>query len=70
MAETSNQKIDTAWLIECSFEGGTPDYYCAPGDWCSNPNHAHKFPSREEAEAVSATMQTIGERRVCEHQWG
>lgn len=59
-----------AWLIECGFDQGLPDYYCGPGDWCSNPNHAHKFLTKEEAEAVSERMTTIGARRVADHSWG
>jgi hypothetical protein len=58
-----------AWLIECSFQGGKPDYYCGPAEWCSNPYHAHKFKTREEAEAVSAEMATLGDRRVADHSW-
>jgi hypothetical protein len=61
---------EIAWLIECSFEGGRPDYYCGPAVWCNNPNHAHKFPTKEAAEARSAEMATIGTRQVVEHSWG
>lgn len=59
----------TAWLIECSYQGQNVQYYFAPAMWCSNPNHARKFTSREEAEARSAEMQTIGQRQVVEHAW-
>lgn len=62
--------LGVAWLIECSFKRSAPDYYCAPAVWCNNPYHAHKFKTREEAEAVSAPMTTIGDRRVVEHSWG
>jgi hypothetical protein len=58
-----------AWLIECSFKGGAPGYYCSPGMWCDNPNHAHKFLTKEAAETRSAEMTTIGTRRVCDHSW-
>lgn len=58
-----------AWLIECSYKGVAPDYYCGPAQWCSNPFHAYKFASREDAEAVSAGMTTIGDRRVADHSW-
>jgi len=57
------------WLIECFYGGSPPDYYCAPAVWCNNPWHARKFQSREEAEAVSSKMTTIGDRRVVEHVW-
>jgi hypothetical protein len=59
----------TAWIIECAFEGGRPDYYCGAAVWCNNPYHAHKFKTREDAEAVSASMKTIGRRKVVEHSW-
>lgn len=55
-----------AWLIEC---GSPADYWCAPGDWCSNPNHAHKFATEAEAKAVTVGMRTMEPVRVCEHQW-
>lgn len=58
-----------AWLIECSYDGSRPDYYCSPAVWCNNPFHAHKFKTQKEAEAVSSKMTTIGERRVTEHSW-
>jgi len=58
-----------AWLIECSYGGGSPEYYCGPAEWCSNPYHAHKFPTKEAADLVSDTMTTIGDRRVAEHSW-
>ena len=58
-----------AWLIESHFEGAPPDYYCGPASWCSNPNHAFKFKTKEEADAVSAGMTTIGRRSVVEHDW-
>jgi hypothetical protein len=61
---------ETAWLIECSFEGGRPDYYCGPGVWCNNSHHAYKFPTKEAAETRSNEMRTIGTRRVAEHSWG
>jgi hypothetical protein len=57
------------WLIECSFEGGRPEYYCGPREWCSNPYHAHKFLTKGEADEVSNAMTTIGDRRVTEHSW-
>lgn len=57
-----------AWLIEC---GHNPTmYYCGPGDWCGNPSHALKFPTREAAELRSMGMETLEPVRVCEHQWG
>ena len=59
----------TAWLIECAWEGGAPQYYCGPAEWCSNPFHARKFGSREEAEVISEAMTTLGTRKVTEHSW-
>jgi hypothetical protein len=58
-----------AWLIECEPPIGDTLYFCNDGDWCSNPNHAHKFATAEEANAKRVTMQ-VGERfRVAEHEW-
>lgn len=58
-----------AWLIE-HVEGADVTYYCGPGDWCGNPNHAYKFVDREEAERIMKPMQCIaGSFRVAEHQW-
>jgi hypothetical protein len=55
------------WLIEA---GSPAIYYCGPADWCSNPNHAQQFPSRAEAEKVSAEMKFAnGSPRVAEHSW-
>lgn len=58
-----------AWLIECSYGGGRPEYYCGPAEWCSNPYHAHKFPTKEDADKISDAMTTIGNRSVTEHSW-
>lgn len=58
-----------AWLIEC---GSPTSYYCDEGDegdWCSNPNHAWRFATREEAETKAATMTTMEPVRVAEHAW-
>jgi hypothetical protein len=58
-----------AWLIECAPPLGDTLYFCNDGDWCSNPNHAHKFATAQEANAKRTTMQ-LGERfRVAEHEW-
>jgi len=55
------------WLIEARF---APMYYCGPGDWCSNPNHAEQFPTRADAEKVVAEMKfASGAPRVVEHSW-
>ena len=51
-----------AWLIECAPEVGDTLYFCGDGDWCSNPNHAHKFATAEEANAKRVTMHLGGER--------
>jgi hypothetical protein len=57
-----------AWLIEV---GSPSTYYCAPGDWCSNPNHAYKFSSEQEAQAIATPMGKLtgGFPRCCEHMW-
>lgn len=67
-AETNRQgSTETvAWLIEC---GSPPSYYRGPGDWCSNPNHALKFPTQKAAELRSMSMQTLEPVRVTEHSW-
>lgn len=57
--------MQTAWLIEF---GSPAVYYCAPGDWCSNANHAQKFETKEAADLIAATM-TFAKPRVCEHAW-
>lgn len=57
----------SAWLIEIPLDCGL--YYCAPGDWCSNPNHAHRFSSKAAADGVLATMQNPSSMRVAEHEW-
>lgn len=58
----------TAWLIE--FTGSSSiSYYAADGDWCNNPNHAHKFPTAEEAHTKLATIYHDGNYRVAEHMW-
>jgi hypothetical protein len=60
----------SAWLLECVPPIGDVLYYCAPGDWCSSPNHAHRFQTKEEADAMHVTMQNSSIMRVAEHQWG
>lgn len=57
---------ETAWLIEC---GRPPHYYCGPGDWCSNVNHAKKFATEQEAHAVKARLTTLDVCRLAEHAW-
>ena len=58
----------TAWLIELDDPIGNTLYFCADGDWCSNPNHAHKFRTAAEAETKRSAMRTRASR-ACEHQW-
>lgn len=60
-------KDGTWWLIEC---GSPTTYFCADGDWCSNPNHAHRFATKEEAQQKAHGMTTMEPVRVCDHQWG
>lgn len=54
------------WLIEC---GSPAVYYCNDGEWCSNPNHARKFMTKDEASNRAASMNTMDPVRVCEHLW-
>jgi hypothetical protein len=58
-----------AWLIETADPVGTILYFCAVGDFCSNPNHAHKFASQTDAETVLAQMFNPENFRVAEHEW-
>lgn len=58
-----------AWLIECAPPLGDTLYFCNDGDWCSNPNHAHKFPTAVEAQAKLTTMQNPLSMRIAEHEW-
>ena len=44
-------------------------YYCNDGDWCNNPNHAHKFSTVEQANMKMVTMQSPHSFRVAEHEW-
>ena len=60
---------ETAWLIEIDAPFSHVLYYCGPGDWCSNPNHAHKFAGRADAEQALATMQNPTSMRIAEHEW-
>jgi hypothetical protein len=54
----------TWWLIECG-----SSYFCGDGDWCSNPNHARKFKTHEEAQMKAETVNTLEPVRVCDHSW-
>lgn len=56
-----------AWLIECG-ERMTV-YWAEDGDWCSNPNHAHRFGSASLAQQKASTMKTLAPTRVVEHMW-
>lgn len=58
--------MTTAWLIEF---GSPATYYAADGDWCNNPNHAHKFATAEEANAKKVTLVAPVDYRVVEHGW-
>lgn len=64
-----NGFVGTAWLIET--EGGIPRYYCGPGEWCDNPNHAMKFPT-EQAVIDSDHWRNMvypGHMKIVEHEW-
>jgi hypothetical protein len=56
------------WLIEYRLHGQTVSYYCAPGEWCSNPNHAHRFATRQEAEVETFGL-PLQNYAVEEHAW-
>jgi hypothetical protein len=62
-----------AFLVEHGGLGIPTTYYCGPGDWCTNPNHAKKFETALPA-AMIATECTergciSGGYRVIEHAW-
>lgn len=59
----------TAWLIETADPIGVGLYFCADGDWCSNPNHAHKFQTAEQAHIKLASLQVSANFKVTEHEW-
>jgi len=63
--------VGTAWLIETNDQVGPTLYYCGEGDWCSNPNHAMKWPSKAAAETSEAwpQLQYPGNMRIAEHEW-
>ena len=67
----SNQ---TAWLIECGTYNEFPPqiiYFCGEGDWCSNPNHAFKFNTEQEAwDKIQIWAPFAPDNyRVTEHMW-
>lgn len=66
-----NGFVGTAWLIETNDPVGSTLYYCAPGEWCSNPNHAMKFASESDASASDhwRDMQYPGNMRIAAHEW-
>lgn len=55
---------ETAWLIQCGSR-----YFVADGDWCDNPNHAHRFRSMVDANTKADTMKTMEPVSVNEHEW-
>ena len=58
-----------AWLIEI---GDSVTYYwCGPGDWCSNPNHAFKFETEMAAVECKYGLGKMvgGPAHVVEHMW-
>lgn len=57
-------------VAQNAFRGSPAQYYCRPGEWCSNPNHADMFTSSEEAWIVAAKMKpTMQPIRVVDHIW-
>ena len=52
------------WLIECSSQ---PNYYCDPGEWCNNPMHARRYPSKRDAETQIASLTTSEPATATEH---
>jgi hypothetical protein len=58
------------WLIECG-DGAVTRYYGGePGDWCDNPNHAHRYPTQEAAEEICRRyLYNVEGRRVEKHIW-
>lgn len=63
-----------AWLIECGIWNEFPPpitYFCGDGDWCSNPNHAFKFSTEQEALSKLESMKPFNPEnyRVAEHMW-
>lgn len=72
---TPGDKAGDYFLIET--KGITPtQYYCGPGNWCTNPDHAVKFHSWEAAVLERSSMPVIAEvdrennMQITEHQWG
>jgi hypothetical protein len=62
------QKDGVWWLIEC---GNPATYYCTDRSWCDNPNHAHRFQTKAEAEEKMGTMEyTLEPLRIVDHCWG
>lgn len=64
----------TAWLIECGLYNEFPPtivYFCGEGDWCSNPNHAHRFSTEEDAVTKLQSMNAFQPEkyRVEAHMW-
>lgn len=70
-AHSSKDEL-VAWLIECANSAGVT-YYCGDSGWCSNPNHALKFPTRKAAELRSigfrAPADPLTRIYVAEHSW-
>lgn len=60
---------ETAWLIETVDPVGTTLYFCHDGDWCSNPNHAYRFRTSEQANVKLAAMRWPQNFRASEHEW-
>lgn len=46
-------------VIEVCVRGEPPIYWCGkhPADWCTNPDHATRFPSEAAAKITSDELQ-------------
>lgn len=70
MTEQEVQKRDkSVWLIEFRGDGETV-YFADDGDWCNNPNHAHRFQTAEQANEKRINLVNPSNFVVREHIWG
>jgi hypothetical protein len=67
--------METAWLVE--MHGTDPSgpllaYYCGPQDWCLNANHAKKFATKGDTDAIinELNAQAVGNVYLAvDHAW-